>query len=772
MTGVMIQTALLVSAILAIQKVLGDKLHAYVRYGLWLFVAARLLLPVNFIDSSFSMLHIAEAAATKFEQRINNHEDVTDGQPSSDIAQQENAQVHNFGEGLSEKDELWTVNDANALNNHAEEIGNVGFTRAEERITGIAERISPKMIVCVVWIAGSLMVGVFLGVSHIRFRRRLCRTCTAYRGKYVGVIRKKRVPVYLVKNLPSPCLAGIFSPAIYIGKEISTASHMFRYAVAHEEVHYLHRDYIWAFIRAVLVTVYWFHPFVWIAAAASVKDGEIACDYGTIQRIGQKERFAYSEMLLKLSRRSRGKRVYAYGTMLRPGKSELKERVLRLTDGKRSSAWAAALTFVLMAVLVGCAFTDNAQAEGEQKPVQLAENAGGNTHDSSGEKEENQVESKENMEPRQLEPASADITEGTSFGADGPTLDFAGNLGTGKESIVILHDYFGLIVYDLTNQRVVSSLDLAAIGCQLTQGDDACEVAVSADGTTVWLHPRSKQYMYRYEIEEDLLYQEPLVKSFRIDLEGKQLFDRYLVMEEAAQGRSNWQSNYLYEEYKDEQGVHDAYIYLYVPDEETLELGNLQCVWDDMVFILSWDNKDNEASGNQTVPDQTAHDVQTGQELQPEQEPQRDNFPYYYSGAVEDVEIAYDKPCNFSRISDTFGSRIHPVTQEVMVHEGIDFAAEQGTDIVAAADGVVYATGFSTKYGNYVVLLHINGEMTYYCQCAEITVEKDTQVKRGEKIATVGSTGMSTGQHLHFALSRFGEFVNPEEYMQGVIQLD
>ena len=89
MAGVMIQTALLVSAILAIQKVLGDKLHAYVRYGLWLLVAARLLLPVNFIDSSFSMLHIAEAAATQFEQRINNHEDVTGGQLSSDIAQQE-----------------------------------------------------------------------------------------------------------------------------------------------------------------------------------------------------------------------------------------------------------------------------------------------------------------------------------------------------------------------------------------------------------------------------------------------------------------------------------------------------------------------------------------------------------------------------------------------------------------------------------------------------------------------------------------------------------
>lgn len=779
MAGVMIQTALLVSAILVIRKVLGDKLHAYVRYGLWLLVVVRLLIPVNFIDSSFSMLRIAEAAVTQLDQRINNHEGITGGQLSSDIARQENVQVHHSGEGLSAEDELWIANDENSIgydkavvqtrkdeqiedrtvNNHAGEINNVGLTGTEERIYGKEGKISLKMMVGVVWAAGSLVVGVIMGVSHMRFRRRLCRMRTVYRGRYVGVLRKQGISIYLVKNLPSPCLVGLACPAIYIGKEINTASDTFRYAVAHEEVHYLHRDYIWAFVRAALVTAYWFHPFVWIAAAASVKDGELACDYGTIQRIGQKERFAYSEMLLTLSRKNRGKRVYAYGTMLRPGKSELKERVLRLTDGKRNRAWAAALTFALMAVLVGCAFTGTAQEKEGQDLILLTNDAGGNTDDGSGEKEGSQIESKENMEPRQLEPVSADITEGTSFGADGPILDYAGNLGTGKESIVILHDYFGLIVYDLTNQKSVRSLDLASIGCQMTQGDDACEVAVSSDGTTVWLHPRSKQYMYRYEIEEDLLYQEPLVENFQLDLAEEQLFDRYLVTEEAAQ--EHWRSNYLYEEYQDERGVHSAYIYLYVPDGEALELGNLQCTWDDMVFTLSWDNKDGGASSDQAVTDQTA------------QEPQTDDFPYSYSeNAVSDVEIIYAEPCDFSRISDTFGIRVHPVTQEVIAHEGIDYAAEQGTDVVAAADGMVYATGFSAKYGNYVVLLHINGEMTYYCHCAEITVEKDMQVKRGEEIATVGSTGMSTGPHLHFALSRFGEFVDPAKHMYSVMPLE
>ena len=106
------------------------------------------------------------------------------------------------------------------------------------------------------------------------------------------------------------------------------------------------------------------------------------------------------------------------------------------------------------------------------------------------------------------------------------------------------------------------------------------------------------------------------------------------------------------------------------------------------------------------------------------------------------------------------------------MHDGIDYAAEEGTDVVAAANGVVCATGYSTIYGNYVVILHINGEMTYYCHCKEIIARKNAQVRRGEKIATVGSTGQSTGPHLHFALSQYGEFVNPEEHMRSVVNLD
>ena len=203
-----------------------------------------------------------------------------------------------------------------------------------------------------------------------------------------------------------------------------------------------------------------------------------------------------------------------------------------------------------------------------------------------------------------------------------------------------------------------------------------------------------------------------------------------------------WRSNYLYEEYKDERGLQTAYIYLYASSsEDAVKLRNLQCVWDDMVYIL-WDESADGAG-------LTAAE-----------------FPYRHDGNVQYVEILYDEPCEYSRISDTFVERVHPVSGEVRTHEGIDLVAPEGADVMAAADGTVYETGFSAEYGNYVVLLHQNGEMTYYCHCKDINASLDEQVKRGDKIATVGRSGRATGFFLHFALSRNGEFVDPAEYMR------
>ncbi len=130
--------------------------------------------------------------------------------------------------------------------------------------------------------------------------------------------------------------------------------------------------------------------------------------------------------------------------------------------------------------------------------------------------------------------------------------------------------------------------------------------------------------------------------------------------------------------------------------------------------------------------------------------------------AFDGVGILFCYPVEGARVSDGFGSRVHPVSGDIMYHLGVDFAAEEGAPVVAAADGTVAKTGFDADCGNYVILLHENGYATYYCRCKEILVKEGEEAARGGQIATVGSAGDSAGAYLHFAVSRGGKFVEPE----------
>lgn len=113
-------------------------------------------------------------------------------------------------------------------------------------------------------------------------------------------------------------------------------------------------------------------------------------------------------------------------------------------------------------------------------------------------------------------------------------------------------------------------------------------------------------------------------------------------------------------------------------------------------------------------------------------------------------------------ISSPFGYRVNPVTKIWSFHSGLDIAANYGEKIKAAYYGIVEETGYGSATGNYVILRHSNNLKTKYLHCSSVAVKKDTVVRQGETIAYVGSTGMSTGPHLHFIIEIGGKKVNPE----------
>jgi murein DD-endopeptidase MepM/ murein hydrolase activator NlpD len=108
-----------------------------------------------------------------------------------------------------------------------------------------------------------------------------------------------------------------------------------------------------------------------------------------------------------------------------------------------------------------------------------------------------------------------------------------------------------------------------------------------------------------------------------------------------------------------------------------------------------------------------------------------------------------------------FGYRVHPIFRRVKFHYGVDISAPSGNPIRAAADGVVVFAGWRRAYGNTVIIDHGNGVATLYAHCSRILVSEGEVVKQGQVIALVGSTGLSTGPHLHFEVRHYGEPINP-----------
>lgn len=116
-------------------------------------------------------------------------------------------------------------------------------------------------------------------------------------------------------------------------------------------------------------------------------------------------------------------------------------------------------------------------------------------------------------------------------------------------------------------------------------------------------------------------------------------------------------------------------------------------------------------------------------------------------------------------ISSRFGSRTSPTEGASTNHRGIDIAVPSGTPIVASADGTVVTATYSASAGNYVMLYHGNSLYTVYMHASKLAVSEQAQVKQGDVIAYVGSSGVSTGAHLHFGISVNGNYVDPLNYV-------
>lgn len=130
-------------------------------------------------------------------------------------------------------------------------------------------------------------------------------------------------------------------------------------------------------------------------------------------------------------------------------------------------------------------------------------------------------------------------------------------------------------------------------------------------------------------------------------------------------------------------------------------------------------------------------------------------------------KLAFLSPLNTGFFTSMFGDRINPFSHELGMefHNGIDIATRTGTPIRAAREGMVFFTGWRDGYGNTVIIQHHDGYTSMYAHCFKIFVKRGDWVEKGDIISSVGSTGRSTGPHLHYTIIRHGKAINPLKFI-------
>lgn len=135
------------------------------------------------------------------------------------------------------------------------------------------------------------------------------------------------------------------------------------------------------------------------------------------------------------------------------------------------------------------------------------------------------------------------------------------------------------------------------------------------------------------------------------------------------------------------------------------------------------------------------------------------------SDAKPEAPFTPVNPCA-GRISSDFGERVHPMSSSVSFHNGIDIAANEGTEIRACFDGIIETSEFNEFSGNYIIIDHENDYTSSYAHMSKLLKNKGERVKKGDVIGYVGSTGSATGPHLHFEIRHMTTPVNPRELIE------
>lgn len=324
-------------------------------------------------------------------------------------------------------------------------MGKTGATDSEsaDSLTGI------RRIASYVWIVGMSVLLLWNVMQYIRMKQR------------VAAAIRFRDNIYECDRIFTPFVLGLVAPKIYIPFHMKEQER--EYVCAHEQYHIRRGDPVIQVIAFLICLIYWFHPLVWLSYLLMVRDMEMSCDEYVLDHAGRDIREVYSNLLFGFAVRSgnRGMGVLAFG------ECDVRKRVKHVMRFRRHGKWIGILAAVLVVAAGIFCLTDIREEKGNQNKMMA-------------------------------KIPAVDLNE--TQGADGTRLYYA------DDDTIVFGGCYGLFVYDTMKHRFERAVDLREIGCDATQGDDACFVSVKQDGSEVYLRKVSDtEGIYVYHVRDNSL---------------------------------------------------------------------------------------------------------------------------------------------------------------------------------------------------------------------------------------------------------------------------
>ena len=320
-----VTSSILLAVFLLLRGTLFRKLSPRVRYALWGVVLLRLLVPFQIPSLSLpaAAADLAPELSTISERPIF---------PNTILVRPINPSV-----SLDEEDQADLPHSASTIESNLSEYYHFGGPTLSDGVQ-------------VVWTAGAGVVLLAVLAANLRFAQKLRQSRRPLPTAGCPL------PVYEADGLSSPCLCGVLRPAVYLTPEAAEDGRVRTHVLSHELTHFRHRDHIWSLLRCLALALHWYNPLVWAAVVLSKRDGELACDEGTIARLGEAERIPYGRTLIGLvARRSGAGGVLSCSTTMTGGKKTVQRRIAQLVkqpETKKTALFLAAAAVALAAVFV------------------------------------------------------------------------------------------------------------------------------------------------------------------------------------------------------------------------------------------------------------------------------------------------------------------------------------------------------------------------------------------------------------------------------------